>query len=150
MSLYDEMGGAPAVLAVARAWHERCLADDVVAHAFHGGFRDDHTERLAAYWGEVLGGPPVYSAGLGDESHVVRLHTGNGEHDEMDRRAVRFFAESLVDAQVPEALHGELVAWFDRANQIVNHRYARVDDVPDGLPMPVIDRTGPRRGDRLG
>lgn len=146
MSLYDEMGGGPAILAVAHAWHERCLADDVVAHAFHKGFRDDHTERLAAYWGEVLGGPPVYSRGMGDESHVVRLHSGNGEHDEMDRRAVRFFAEALTEAQVPERLHAELVAWFDRANQVVNHRYPTADRVPDGLPMPVLDPRDDRSG----
>lgn len=138
MSLYDEMGGDSAILAVAHAWHERCLADEVVAHAFHAGFRDDHTERLAAYWAEVLGGPARYSAQLGDESHVVRLHSGNGEHDEMDRRAVRFFADALADAAVPERLHAELVAWFAQANQVVNHTYARAQDVPDGLPMPIV------------
>lgn len=136
MSLYDEMGGGPVVLAVAHAWHERCLADGLVAHAFSHGFRDDHTERLAAYWAEVLGGPAVYSRTMGDETAVVRLHVGNGEHDEMDRRAVRFFAESLVEAGVPEHLHAELVAWFDRANQRVNHGWASPDDVPEGLPVP--------------
>jgi hemoglobin len=140
MNLYDQMGGAPVVTAVAHAWHERCLADDVVGHAFHRGLHPDHTQRLAAYWGEVLGGPPVYSEQMGDESFVVRLHSGNGEHDEMDRRAVRFFAEALNDAGVPDELHDELVTWFEHANQVVNHRYARPDDVPEGLPMPIVSQ----------
>ena len=84
------------MLALAHAWHERVLADPVVSHAFSHGFRDDHTERLAAYWAEVLGGPATYSQTMGDEAHVVRLHTGNGPHDEMDRRAVDCFAAALA------------------------------------------------------
>jgi hemoglobin len=139
-TLYDAMGGADAVLEVAHHWHERVLADPVVSHAFEHGYRDDHTERLAAYWAEVLGGPATYSMTMGDESHVVRLHSGNGEHDEMDRRAVDCFAASLADAGVPEALHETLVSWFRAANRYVNHHYERADDVPDGLPMPVVGR----------
>ena len=137
-TLYDEIGGADVILALAHAWHERVLADPVVSHAFAHGFRDDHTERLAAYWAEVLGGPTTYSETMGDESHVVRLHTGNGPHDEMDALAVQCFADALEDAGVPRARHGELVAWFRDANQYVNHHFGSPDDVPDGLPMPVV------------
>jgi hemoglobin len=138
-TLYDAIGGSGTVLAVAHHWHERVLADPVVSHAFAHGFREDHTERLAAYWVEALGGPAAYTgSGMGDESHVVRLHSGNGEHDEMDRRAVLAFAGALRDAGVPEAHHTRLVAWFEEANQVVNHRYPRAEDVPDGLAVPVV------------
>jgi hemoglobin len=135
---YEVIGGSEAVLALAHAWHERVLADPVVSHAFSRGFRDDHTERLAAYWAEVLGGPTTYSETMGDESHVVRLHTGNGPHDEMDRRAVDCFAEALTDSGVAEEHHEALVTWFREANIYVNHQFASPDDVPDGLPMPVV------------
>ena len=134
---YDEIGGADAVLALAHAWHERVLADPVVSHAFSRGFRDDHTERLAAYWAEVLGGPTTYSETMGDESHVVRLHSGNGPHDDMDARAVGCFADALRDVGVPEVHHEALVEWFRDANHYVNHHFGSPDDVPDGLPMPV-------------
>ena len=137
-TLYDAIGGAEAVLAVAHAWHERVLADPVVSHAFSHGFRDDHTERLAAYWAEVLGGPATYSQTMGDESLVVRLHTGNGPHDEMDRRAVDCFAAALADAGVPVSLHETLVDWFREANEYVHHHFDSPDAVPDGLPMPVV------------
>jgi hemoglobin len=136
--LYDEIGGAETVLALAHAWHERVLADPVVEHAFSHGFREDHTERLAAYWAEVLGGPATYSRTMGDESGVVRMHTGNGPHDDMDRRAVDCFAAALGDAGVPERLHAVLVDWFRDANTYVNHHFASPDAVPDGLPMPVV------------
>ena len=142
-TLYDAMGGADAVLAVARAWHERVLADPVVSHAFEHGYRDDHTERLAAYWAEVLGGPATFSTTMGDQSHVVRLHTGNGPHDEMDRRAVQSFDGALGDAGVPEEHHAALVAWFRDANSYVNHHFVSPDAVPDELRMPVVVLDGP-------
>jgi hemoglobin len=140
-TLYDAMGGADAVLAVAHGWHERVLADPVVSHAFRHGFREDHTERLAAYWAEVLGGPTTYSDSMGEESHVVRLHTGNGPHDDMDRRAVECFALALVDARVPEELHARLVGWFREANEYVNHHFAAPEDVPADLPVPVVQNS---------
>ena len=142
-TLYDAMGGSDAVLAVAHAWHERVLADPVVSHAFRHGFREDHTERLAAYWAEVLGGPTTYSQTMGDESEVVRTHSGNGPHDDMDQRAVDCFAGALGDADVPEDLHERLLEWFRDANTYVNHHFATADEVPDGLPMPVVGGPSP-------
>jgi hypothetical protein len=64
------------------------MADEEVSHAFSHGYRPDHSERLAAYWAEALGGPPLYSDAYGDETSVVRIHSGNGAHEEMDRRAI--------------------------------------------------------------
>jgi hemoglobin len=139
-TLYAAMGGGEVVRAVAHHWHERVIADPVVSHAFEFGFRAEHTERLAAYWAEVLGGPAEYSASMGDETNVVRIHSGNGPHDEMDRRAVDCFAAALVDAGVPEDVQPELVAWFRRSNEYVNHRWQRPEDVPEGLPMPIVQR----------
>ena len=46
-SVYEAAGGADVMLALARAWHERVLADEIVAHAFSHGFHPHHTERLA-------------------------------------------------------------------------------------------------------
>ena len=145
-TLYDEIGGAATVLALAHAWHERVLADPVVSHAFSHGFREDHTERLAAYWAEVFGGPPAFSETMGGESQVVRIHTGNGPHEEMDRRAVDCFAAALADAGVPPEHREALVEWFRTANEYVNHHFASPDAVPDGLPMPVLSREAPEAG----
>src|ERR1700737_1846278 len=78
-SIYEVTGGRQAFLSLAHAWHERCLADPIVSHAFSHGYHPQHTERLAAYWAEALGGPSEYSESMGDQSSVVRMHSGNGE-----------------------------------------------------------------------
>ena len=56
-SVYEALGGGEQVLRLAHAWHARVLADEEVSHAFSHGYHPDHTERLAAYWSEALGGP---------------------------------------------------------------------------------------------
>lgn len=138
-TLYEAIGGSEGLLRLAHAWHERVLADEVVSHAFSHGFHPQHSERLAAYWGEALGGPPAYTRNYGDETAVVRMHSGNGPHEEMDRRAIGCFDQALTDIglaegdPVREALH-DYFAWATTTTMSRYHDSA--DDVPDGLELP--------------
>jgi hemoglobin len=137
-TIYDEAGGAEALLRLAHAWHERVLADEVVSHAFSHGYRDDHSERLAAYWGEALGGPDTFTRTMGTETEVVRMHSGNGPHEEMDRRAIACFDAALVDVGLTEEpLRSALHDYFAWATTTTMSRYHdSADEVPDGLALP--------------
>ena len=154
-SLYEAAGGIEGLLRLAAAWHERVLADEVVSHAFSGGYNPQHTERLAAYWAEALGGPPLYSRSYGDETSVVRMHSGEGEHDEMDRRAIECFDLALDDAGLvaDDALRKALHDYFAWATTTTMARYTEsADDVPEGLVIGrwswdgPVDAGGPGRG----
>ena len=70
-TIYEAAGGHGAFVALAHAWHARCLADPIVSHAFSHGYHPQHSERLAAYWAEALGGPSNYTNSMGDQSGVV-------------------------------------------------------------------------------
>ena len=136
-SLYDAAGGEAGLLRLAGAWHARVMADEVVAHAFSHGFRADHTERLAAYWAEALGGPPAYSDAFGDEAEVVRLHSGNGRHEEMDQRAVDCFDQALTDVGLSaEPLRTVLHDYFAWATTGMSRYPRSAADVPAELPVP--------------
>ena len=138
-TLYDAAGGMIGLRRLAGAWHERVMADAVVSHAFSHGFRPDHEERLAAYWAEALGGPALYSTDYGNETGVVKMHSGHGPHDEMDRRAVACFDQALVDVGLDadpvlrQALH-DYFAWATTTTMARYH--ASADDVPAGLAIP--------------
>jgi hemoglobin len=115
------------------------MADELVSHAFSHGLHPDHCERLAAYWAEALGGPSRFSAAYGDETSVVRMHSGHGIHEEMDRRAIACFDDALADVgfanedRLGQVLH-EYFAWATTTTMARYHRSA--DDVPDGLEIP--------------
>jgi len=138
-TVFEAVGGLEGLVRLAGAWHARVMADEVVSHAFSHGYHPDHTARLAAYWAEALGGPTTYSESYGDETSVVRVHSGNGEHEEMDRRAIDCFDNALADAGLAEdarlrrVLH-DYFAWSTTTPMARYHRSA--DEVPDGLPIP--------------
>jgi len=144
-TIYEAAGGRKAFLDLAHAWHARCLADPVVSHAFSHGFHPQHSERLAAYWAQSLGGPSDYTDSIGDESFVVRLHSGNGEHEEMDERAQICFAQALDDAGLPkeEGLRAALKAYFRWATAAMAAYPNSAADVPPGLSLSRWSWEGP-------
>jgi hemoglobin len=148
-SIFDAAGGMAGLGRLAAAWHSRVMADEVVSHAFSHGFHPQHTERLAAYWAEALGGPAGYSDAYGDETAVVRMHSGNGLHEEMDRRAIACFDQALVDAELAgdDRLRQVLHDYFAWATSNVNRYHASADDVPHGLRFPHWSWDGPVNGD---
>jgi hemoglobin len=138
-TVFDAVGGQAGLVLLADAWHRRVLADEVVEHAFSHGYHPDHTERLAAYWAEALGGPADYTGTFGDETEVVRMHSGNGPHEDMDARAIARFDEALGDIGLTagDPLYGVLHDYFAWATTTTMSRYHdSADDVPDGLSIP--------------
>ena len=144
-TVYEAAGGQTGMLRLAEAWHIRVMADEVVSHAFSHGFQPDHTERLAAYWAQALGGPPIYTQRYGDETSVVRIHSGNGVHEEMDQHAIACFDEALADVGLTgEPLRHVLHDYFAWATTTTMARYHEsADDVPEGLVIPQWSWEGP-------
>ncbi len=134
---YEAAGGTVGMLALSRAWHERCLADPVAAHPFEHPGHPEHVERLAAYWGEALGGPATYSASMGDETLVSRMHSGEGEHPELDAACIACFDQALTDVGIGDGplrttLHDYFV-WS--TGRLAAHPHDR-ETVPSGLAVP--------------
>ena len=131
-TLYEFAGGDDAFLALAAAHHVRCLADPELNHPFsHSDLNPAHVQRLAAYWAEVLGGPPRYSELPADQTSLQRMHAGNGDMTDPEfRAALRAYMEWAVDD----------VLMFSPTDAVV----------PDGLPMPHWSWDGLRAADRTG
>ena len=148
-TIYEVAGGRQAFLDLARAWHARCLADPIVSHAFSHGYHPQHSERLAAYWAEALGGSPEYTESMGSESSVIRIHSGNGEHQEMDERAQVCFAQALDDAGLPDdpGLRATLRAYFRWATQRMSGlpRVGRPRSRRTRIGTVVLERAGLNR-----
>jgi hemoglobin len=137
-SLYEHAGGARAFLALARAHHARCLADPELNHPFSHPGHPQHVERLAAYWGEVLGGPPAFTENCNDQSGLQRMHAGNGDMTDLGRRFVSCFVQALDDAGLPgdPEFRAAMRAYMEWAVADVL-TYSPVDaTVPDDLAVP--------------
>jgi hemoglobin len=138
-TLYEFAGGDDAFLALAAAHHARCLADPELNHPFsHADQNPDHVRRLAAYWAEVLGGPPRYTELPSDQSFVQHLHAGNGDMTDLGRRFVDCFVAAADDAGLPAdpAFRAALRAYMVWAVDDVLAYSAEGSVVPSGLSMP--------------
>ncbi|HEY0870637.1 MAG TPA: group II truncated hemoglobin, partial [Acidothermaceae bacterium] len=137
-TLFEFAGGEPAFLALATAHHARCLADPELNHPFSHPGNPQHLERLASYWGEVLGGPPTYSQSCGDQTFLLRMHAGNGDMSDLGRRFVECFVLAADDAQLPDdpAFRAALRAYMEFAvGEMIS--YPDSDDViPTDAPTP--------------
>ena len=74
------------------------------------------------------------------------MHSGNGPHEEMDRRAVACFGQALTDVGLADGnpLRGVLHGYFAWAATTAMARYQRsAEDVPDGLRIPHWSWDGP-------
>jgi hemoglobin len=66
------------------------------------------------------------------------MHSGNGEHDEMDRRAIACFDQALADVGLTNdgALRQVLHDYFAWATTTTISRYHQsADDVPNGVSI---------------
>jgi hemoglobin len=145
-SVYEAAGAEPGMLALAHAWHRQCLADPVAEHPFsHPGQHPQHVERLAAQWGEMLGGPATYTGELGSDAHMVRLHSGNGPHPELDAACQECFARALTEIGITaDPLRQTMIDWFAWSTELVNHSYSDPSLVPDDLRLPTWSWDGPQ------
>ncbi len=149
LTLFEFAGGEPAFLALAAAHHARCLRDPELNHPFsHPDQHPQHIERLAAYWAEVMGGPPLYSQSCGDHSGVLHLHSGHGDMGDLGRRFVDCFVNAADDAGLPDdpefrtALHAYMQWAVDEVLSYSPHDAA----VPIGVAMPRWSWDGPQAG----
>lgn len=144
-SLYDHAGGAPALLALASAHHARCLADPELNHPFsHPGQNPQHIQRLAAYWSEVLGGPPEYSHHCGNQTDLLAMHAGNGDMSDLARRFVDCFMAAADDAGLPddEPFRQAMRDYMEWAVGQFNAHPTGAHTIASGLSTPRWDWTG--------
>ena len=134
-NLYQAIGGFDPILALCRRWHERCLENPAAAHPFEHSLHPHHDERLAAYLAEAFGGPALYSAGYGDESHVQRIHACNGVHIELDEACLSEFDMAIAEVGITGDTAIAVNAYFRRALEDQRVYAGTNATVPEDLPF---------------
>jgi len=101
LTLFDHMGGAEALHRLADAQYRRCLTDPVLTPVFGTRGRPGHVDHLAAWLGEVFGGPDVYTRELGGHGALLRHHANLSITEEQRRRFVEVFMEAADEVGLP-------------------------------------------------
>ncbi|MCT2581861.1 group II truncated hemoglobin [Actinophytocola gossypii] len=100
-TLYEWAGGADAIEKLFQVFYERVPQDELLAPLF-AGMDPDHAKHVAAWVGEVFGGPRVYSEHRGGHPHMVAKHLGRGITEQQRRRWVALLQETADEVGLPD------------------------------------------------
>jgi hemoglobin len=79
-TLYERIGGAPAIKSAVDLFYDRVLADDQIAHFFKGVDMPGQTSRQRAFLVMAFGGPNTYGAADMRRSHAHLVARGLNDH----------------------------------------------------------------------
>ena len=115
-SIYDRIGGAPAIDAAVDQFYERVLADEELAPFFDGVSMPRQIKQQKAFFTTALGGPAIYKGKDMKEAHA---------HLAIQQKHFGMVAGHLVDTlqnlEVPQSIIDEIVAAISPlADDVVN------------------------------
>lgn len=109
MSLYEELGGAPAFKAALDHFYDRkVLTDDQISKYFDGVDVESVKQAQASFFAMALGGPNEYAGRDIRAAHEFPRKRGLTE--EHYHRFMDYFEETLAELGVPQAKIDEVMA----------------------------------------
>jgi hemoglobin len=103
-SLYDAIGGQPAITLAVDVFYAKMLSDPELKRYFPGGVGAKHRAHLAAILCQALGGPEKYDGPDLGEAHA-RHRITNAHFD----KTAGHLAATLTELGVPEDLNGKII-----------------------------------------
>lgn len=98
-SLYDRLGGAPAIFAATEIFYRKVLADPELAPYFDGVDMDRQAAKQAAFLTMALGGPNSYT---GRDLRAAHAPLGELTDHHVDL-VIEYLAETLNELGVPDS-----------------------------------------------
>jgi hemoglobin len=102
-SIYEEIGGEPAVTAAVDLFYERVWADPDLSPYFEGIDRERLKGHQRAFIAAALGAPTAYEGRA-----MAEAHAGRGITDAAFDRVVAHLAGALTELDVPEPTIGQI------------------------------------------
>jgi hemoglobin len=100
-SLYEWAGGHAAIGRMINAFYDRVEGDDLLSPFFPGGVSQSHREHVTDWWGEVFGGPAVYTEQHGGYENMLAHHVDLGITPEHRFRFASLMSLAADDAELP-------------------------------------------------
>src|SRR5260370_17131948 len=75
-AVWEWAGGLPALKRLPRLFYEKYVPQDPLIGPLFANMSPDHPERVAAWLGEVFGGPKSYTQHYGGYSPMISQHVG--------------------------------------------------------------------------
>ncbi len=140
-TMFEWAGGMPALLRMTRLFYEKYVPNDDLLAPIFASMSPDHPERVAAWLGEVFGGPAAYSTQYGGYTRMISEHLGRCLTEEWRARWVSLLTLAAGDAGLPNdpefrSAFGSYLEWGSRLAVENSQTTSRP---PQNMPMPHWD-----------
>ena len=108
LSLYEQLGGAPAVDAAVDIFYRKVLSDDRISRFFDGVDMDHQIAKQKAFLTMVFGGPVAYS---GKDMRTGHAHlVERGLNDSHVDAVIELLGQTLAELNVPAETIAQVAA----------------------------------------
>ena len=137
-TLFEWAGGAPAIRRLIDAFYDRVEQDELISPFFPGGVHEAHRDHVAAWWGEVFGGPARYTEELGGYEHMLGRHRNLGITSAARHRFVATMSLAADDAGLPDdpEFRSALLAYAEWGTRLALQNSQEGGDPAPHAPVP--------------
>ena len=137
-TLYEWAGGSTALTRMTRIFYEKYVPEDALLAPLFANMRPDHPERVAAWLGEVFGGPQAYTDRYGGYPRMVRQHLGKALSEAQRARWVQLLCTSADDAELPDdpEFRAAFVSYLEWGSRIAKENSTPGAKPPPNMPVP--------------
>ena len=137
-TLYEWAGGGEALTRLTETFYDKVLRDPIVGPVFRH-MAPDHPALVAAFNGEVFGGPKTYSEKHGGHREMVMHHLGKLLTEEQRRRWISLLIDAADSVGLPDdpefrSAFTAYVEWGSRLAKMNSNLGETCD--PKTEPMP--------------
>jgi hemoglobin len=136
-TLYAWLGGIEALERLTSRFYERVPANPTLAPVF-AHMNAEHAKHVAAFLGEVLGGPADYSATHGGHPHMIRQHLNRHLNHVQRREWVSLLLDTADELQMPDdpEFRSALVGYLEWGSRLAVLNSQADAEVNADAPMP--------------
>ena len=137
-TLFQWAGGFPALLRLTRRFYEVHVPADSLLSGLFSQMAPDHPERVAAWLGQVFGGPHAYSERYGEYDRMISQHLDKALTPEQRARWVLLLARSADDVGLPAdaEFRAAFTAYLEWGSRIALENSQPGVHPPPHMPVP--------------
>ncbi|GHP00569.1 hypothetical protein KSF_106160 [Reticulibacter mediterranei] len=137
-TLFSWVGGLPALVRMTHLFYDKYIPQEPLLRPLFVEMSPDHPERVAAWLGEVFGGPKSYSEPYGGYSRMLSQHVGKQITEEQRERWVSLLCQAADEAGVPNdpEFRSAFMSYIEWGSRLAVENSATNAHPPLQMPMP--------------
>jgi CDGSH-type Zn-finger protein/truncated hemoglobin YjbI len=137
-TLFEWAGGIPALTRMTRIFYAKYAPEDPLIGPLFANMATDHPERVAAWLGEVFGGPKNYTEQYGGYTRMLSQHLGKSLTEAQRARWVALMCRSADEAGLPQDAEwrAAFVAYIEWGSRLALENSQPGAKPPAHMPVP--------------